>query len=172
MIKKASLKKRSAGIKKTLVLGVGNTIRGDDAVGILAVRALDKVLSAPLKKQVELRELEDSGINLLELLSGYKKAIVVDSITTKNAKAGTIYEINREALCYKKPDYSTHQFGIPAILDMAEQLCLDIPINLKLFAVEIASNDDFSTKVSPIILDTVPRLVKVLKKELITNQRR
>jgi hydrogenase maturation protease len=169
MIKKARSKNRSAGIKKTLILGVGNTIRGDDAVGILAVRALDKCLNSSLKKRVDLKEMEDSGINLLELLTGYKKAVLVDSITTKTAKPGTIYKLNRNAFAYKKADYSTHQIGIPAFLSMAERLCLDIPRQLKLYAVEIAPNDDFSTEITPVALDAVKKLVKLLKKEIAAN---
>jgi hypothetical protein len=55
---------------------------------------------------------------------------------------------------------------------MAERLRLDIPRQLKLYAVEVASCDDFSTQVSPVVEDAVKKLVTLLKKEINTNRRR
>ncbi len=62
---------------KTLVLGVGNTIRRDDGVGVFAVRALKEQMDHPA---VDIRETEEAGIGMLDLFRGYDEVIIVDTI--------------------------------------------------------------------------------------------
>ncbi len=166
MTGKAGLKKRSAGTKKTLILGVGNTIRGDDAAGILAARALEEKLDSSLRDKVDIRQMEDSGVNMLELLPGYKKAVIIDSISTKEAKPGKIHKLKKSSFSRKIAKYSTHQFGIPAFLEMAGGLKLDMP-QVVIYAVEIEPKDEFSCEVTPLIKKSIDRLASLAMKEII-----
>ena len=62
-------------MRKTVVVGMGNTIRGDDGIGIYAVRIL-KERFAGREIPVVFHEMEEANINLLERLMGYDKAII------------------------------------------------------------------------------------------------
>ena len=63
---------------RTLVLGLGNELAADDAVGVLVARAVrQRVADA-----AEVVESSASGMVLLEIFAGYDRAIVVDSIRT------------------------------------------------------------------------------------------
>ena len=73
---------------RTLVLGLGNEYAGDDAVGVLAVRALRGELAGG----ADVVESAASGMALLEVFAGYDRAVVVDAIRTGRSPAGTIVE--------------------------------------------------------------------------------
>ena len=63
---------------RTLVLGLGNEYAGDDAIGVLAVRAL----RGELAKGADVVESAASGLALLEVFAGYDRAVIADSIRT------------------------------------------------------------------------------------------
>ena len=58
--------------KQILILGIGNTIRGDDGVGIYLARKLRGILP----RRFEIRESAAGGFDLLEAIYGYDKVTV------------------------------------------------------------------------------------------------
>ena len=94
---------------RTLVLGLGNEYAGDDAVGVLAVRALHDELAG----EADVVESSASGLALLEVFAGYDRAVVVDSIRTGRAPAGTIVKTGLAELGPATAP-SLHQTGIPS----------------------------------------------------------
>lgn len=77
---------------KTIILGVGNLILGDDGVGIHVVNELKKQIQSP-NPNLTIDEALTGGMNLLELILGYDKAIIVDAVRTKNGKNGEVKRI-------------------------------------------------------------------------------
>ena len=72
----------------TCVVGVGNEMRGDDAVGLAVVRAL----SGTVPEGVAVLECEGEPVSLLSAWEGHARAIVVDA-TQSDAEPGTIRRI-------------------------------------------------------------------------------
>ena len=75
---------------KTLILGLGNAILSDDGVGIYVVRELRDRVN---RREVEVVETGLAGLRLLDLLTGYDKAIIVDAIESGEGSAGDIYRL-------------------------------------------------------------------------------
>jgi len=75
---------------KTIVLGVGNLILGDDGVGIHVVNEIKKQIKNP---DITIDEAITGGMNLLDLLLGYEKAIIVDAVKSDNSENGTVKRI-------------------------------------------------------------------------------
>ena len=81
---------------KTLILGLGNDLLGDDAVGILASRRLAENLKG--QPDIEVLETAQHGVALLEFFLGYDRAIVIDAIKTGEHPAGSVVEIDASKL--------------------------------------------------------------------------
>ncbi|MGB2852819.1 MAG: hydrogenase maturation protease, partial [Dehalococcoidia bacterium] len=64
---------------KTLVLGLGNPILSDDAVGLRVVEELEGRVD---QQEVKLVETTVAGLGLLDFLTGHDRAIIIDSIQT------------------------------------------------------------------------------------------
>jgi hydrogenase maturation protease len=70
----------------TLILGIGNPILTDDRVGIKIAQKLKEE-----KPELEVVETSEAGITLLDLIVGYNKLIIIDSIKTEKGKPGDLY---------------------------------------------------------------------------------
>ncbi len=64
-------------MKKTLVLALGNVLRGDDGVGTAVYHALQS--AACLPENVDLMDGGTPGLETVLLLQGYDRALIVDA---------------------------------------------------------------------------------------------
>jgi len=119
-------------VMRTLVLGLGNELAGDDAVGLLVARAVREELEGV----ADVVESSSSGLALIEVFAGYDRAVVVDSIRTGRNPPGTITEMGlREVGRVVAP--SVHQAGLPELAAVAERLGLGFPSQTRVLAVEV-----------------------------------
>ena len=144
---------------RTLVLGLGNEYAGDDAVGVLAVRAL----RGELAETADVVESAASGLALLEVFAGYDRAVVVDSIRTGRSPAGTIIDAGLAELGPATAP-SLHQAGIPELAAVARQLGMGFPDRTRVLAVEVAGPLMFGAPLSePVAAAIAPLGRRVLK---------
>jgi hydrogenase maturation protease len=116
---------------RTLVLGLGNELLADDAVGLLAARALKREFDG----HIDVIESSESGLALLDHLVGYDRAIILDAIRTGRCPAGEILEYTVDDLRHVAAP-SPHYAGIPELLELARRLGLDFPADLRIIAIE------------------------------------
>ena len=77
-------------MRRTLIAGFGNVLRGDDGFGVEVIRRLE---AAALPPGVTLMEVGTAGLRLAqELLSPYDHLIVVDAMTRGGAP-GSLYTL-------------------------------------------------------------------------------
>ena len=148
----------------TVVVGIGNSIRGDDALGLLAVR---RASSSGRWPHVYFREFEETHGNLLEIFDGADRLVVVDTLTSDGGKAG---EIRRLSLTDLDPEknapYSSHQMGLARTLDLGKRLGLSIPEEGAVLALEIPAADDFTEEITPQGQEGLQRLERALAEEI------
>ena len=86
--------------RKLLLLGLGNDILTDDAVGLHVVRELQPKLAA--HPSIDIRETTEMGLALLDFITGYRAVVIVDSIQTGKAPPGFLHEL--DAICPEPTD--------------------------------------------------------------------
>lgn len=109
----------------TLVIGVGNPDRGDDAVGLEAVRRIHGVDTA---------EVSDCS-ELIDLWDGRDEVIVIDAMIS-DARPGTIRRL--DALSSPLPESaftSTHAFDLGTAISMS-RLLGRLPASLVVYGIE------------------------------------
>jgi hydrogenase maturation protease len=100
-----------------LVMGVGNTLRGDDGFG---VAVLNEVGSRAVPGNVDLLDAGTSIIDLMEELNGRRKVVVVDAVRG-GQPPGTLYRFSPEDVAAEEvPADSLHQVGLFDTLRLAE----------------------------------------------------
>jgi len=141
---------------RILVLGLGNDLLTDDAVGILAARDLARELDGT--PGVTVLESSLHGVALLDLFVGHDKAIVLDAIQTGRAPAGTITELDpRDLGCVMAP--SPHFAGLPELLALARELDLEFPKAIVIYAVETEDQRTIGESPSEPVRRALPELV-------------
>lgn len=140
---------------RILVLGLGNDILGDDAVGLLAARRL----RALLPDSIDVLEAAGGGLELLDILEGYHRALLLDSIATGAHPSGTILEFSSDdfqAIVAPSPHYA----GIPELLQMAERLGISFPTSIRILAVEVADPYQIREGLSDSATRALPALIQ------------
>lgn len=146
---------------KTLILGLGNELLSDDAVGILAARALKE----RLKDKADVVESALSGMALLDLFIGYDRAIIIDAVKTGRTPPGTISELDPVDLgAVLAP--SPHYAGLPELIATAQRLHLDFPKEIKIFAMEVEDPYTIGGKLSPAVAQALRELVQRVERQI------
>lgn len=98
---------------KTLVLGLGNVIMGDEGVGVHVVRALEK---QALPSHVECLDGGTGGFILLEPLQAAQHIILIDATDDGNPP-GTVTRTTPRFSKEYPPTLTAHDIGVKDLLD-------------------------------------------------------
>jgi len=128
---------------------MGNPILCDDAIGIRLVSHLKK----KLQNFPNLDIVEDcslGGLNLLEIIAGYKHLIVIDSIQTSGATPGAWHYFTADRLRETMNLNCIHDVNFATALELGRRLGMHLPADAEIhvFAVEILDNRTFSERMS------------------------
>ena len=148
---------------KTVVLGLGNPILSDDSVGFRVAKLLQSRLD---ESEVTILEAGVAGLNLLDLLVGYDKAVIIDSIQTGEGKAGEVYRLDPKDLDKTRHTSSSHELNFATTLALGKRLGLALPQQLIIFAIEIKDASTFSEQCTPEVEHAIPVCAGMVAQEL------
>jgi hydrogenase maturation protease len=165
---------------KTLIIGLGNPILGDDGVGWKVAETvkerliMEKRFHLPVRpvgtkavhylSHVEVDCLSLGGLSLMERLLGYERAIIIDSMETGQSPVGSVRTFPLASL----PDpgaghsASAHDTSLITALKTAECIGAPVPKQVDVVAVEAQNVYDFSEELSPPVAAAVPEAVRVV----------
>ncbi len=143
---------------RTVVLGVGNAFRGDDAVG-LAVAERVRVLAPELEVVV----CEQEPIQLLDAWEGADLALLVDAVSS-GAEPGTVHRLDATVEPVPATVFrgSTHAFGVPEVVELGRALGR-LPERLLVFGIEgaaFSAGDELTPAVAAVIEPVVAELLE------------
>lgn len=148
---------------KTLVLGLGNSIRADDGVGLYVSRAVRETVS---RDDVDIKEASVSGLDILDILSGYDRAIIIDAVRTSGGTAGQIHRLDPSAFQATRHSVNPHSADLATSLELGRRLGLPLPEDIVIFGVEVADTDTFSEECTAPVTSSIPVCASMVVKEL------
>ena len=150
---------------KTLVLGIGNSILGDDGIGVHVARELAGKIS---DKNIDVRDVSIDGLNLLELVLGYDKLVVIDAIMTEDGKVGEIYRLKPEKICDPaRSAISPHHFNLATTLEIGKRLFpKEMPEEATVFAVSTREASKVTEEMTPKVKESIPKVVNLVLEEI------
>lgn len=141
---------------RVLLLGLGNDLLTDDAIGLEVARAARQFLAEYEKVTVE--ESLEMGLSLLDLITGFDVLLLVDSIQTKQAPPGFLHDFDANDLS-TLPAQSPHFLGIGEVLALGRSLGLQVPRYIRIFAIEVQDPYKVSREMSPVLEAKKPGIV-------------
>jgi hydrogenase maturation protease len=154
---------------KTLVIGLGNPILGDDGVGWIVAEEVKRQLPSPPtplpkgagRQEVDVECLSLGGISLMEHLIGYPRAILIDAFAL-DEPLGSILILKLEDL----PNYSAfhttsaYDTSLQNAIEMGKSLGAILPDEVMVVGIATKRVRDFSEELSPPIAEAVPLAAK------------
>jgi hydrogenase maturation protease len=143
--------------EKLLLLGLGNDILTDDAVGLHVVHELQRELAG--HPAIDVRETTEMGLALLDYITGYRAVVIVDSIQTGRAAPGSLHELDATAL-KQLTGRTPHFVGVSETLALGRQLGLAMPEQVKVLAIEVEDPFTLGTAMTPALQTALPGIVE------------
>jgi len=157
---------------KTLILGMGNTLLSDDGIGIIIKRYLEQELnelSFSVAREIDFVETSWGGFRIIDILSGYDYAVIVDSIKTANKPQGYIHHLKADDLLPTLRLTSYHDINFATALKLAETLNVKIPSDVDIFAVEVENNYTISEQINPVLWESIRKCSALIIRQLAKN---
>ena len=150
---------------KRLLLGIGNTIMGDDGVGIYVARWVKERLQS--RPDLQVKELGVSGFKLVEEILGYDEVIIVDSYGAEDSDAGRIREFGPEDFEDTLHAPSPHGANFATALELYRSLQPDrIPKRIRIFTVDVHRTDAFEEGLSKPVREAALKLTETIVREI------
>jgi len=150
---------------KTLILGVGNKILGDDGVGICIANEVKKKINNP---DIKVDEAITGGMNLLDLILGYDKVIIIDAVKSKDGSHGKVERISLNNF-NTMHSFNPHDVSLNEAIEMAKKLGENripkeiIIIGIMMKSIPLEFGENLSKEIAAIIPEAVDLTLNEIK---------
>jgi hydrogenase maturation protease len=145
-------------MRKVLILGIGNTLRSDDGLGVFIVKQMEES-GIPLPEGVSLLDGGTAGFDLLGLIDGYDKIVIVDALKADD-KPGSIYRFTPEHAVDSRARISMHEVGIMEVIKTLR--IMDNNPEIEFVGIVPENISDMNTTISQAVMESIPRAVEVI----------
>jgi len=151
-------------VARIAVIGIGNVLQGDDALGPTVVRMLEA--DSALPDDVEVIDAGTPGLGFTSYLPGFEAIVVVDAVEADGAP-GELRVYDKAGVLSKGPvqAMSPHEPGLRESL-LAAELQGACPRIVKLVGVVVATPLAFGCALTPEAQAALPRALAQVKAEL------
>jgi len=149
-------------LAKTLVLGLGNILLGDEGVGVRVIERLQERYEFP--EEVQVVDGGSGGLGLLYFFEGVSRLVIVDAVKAGN-EPGTLIRLKGDEIpAFLSPKISPHQEGLADLLFAAKVTGI-LPEEIVLWGIEPAKLD-IGLDLSPVVAAKVDELAEKVVEEL------
>jgi len=139
----------------TLIIGLGNPLLRDDAVGLRVAQHVRAVLAG--REDVEVVEEACGGLRLMERMVGFDRAILIDAIRS-GRPPGTVRTLDPHDM-HTQHSASAHDVNLPTALAFGRRSGARLPADdsLKIVAIEAEDVETFGEDMTAAVEAAVPR---------------
>jgi len=136
-------------------------VRAYDAVGLHVARAVRQLSSGAC----DVEELWAGGLRLVEAMSGYERAIVVDALATEGVAPGSVVRVSLDDLGACRSVACVHDTSLPTGLALWREAGMDVPSRITVYGIGV---EDLSLReqLTPAVAAAVPRAAEAVLSQL------
>jgi len=152
-------------VMRTLVLGLGNPLLGDDGVGWRVADIIQTQINIP---GVEVDFHAGGGLSVMERLVGYDRAIIVDAIDTRSNPQGTVSCSRLEDLPHHAYSHlaSTHETSLAKAIEVGRVLNAPLPRDIVVVTIESPQTLEFSERLSLMVASAMPQAIRLVLQQV------
>jgi hydrogenase maturation protease len=156
----------TAPASRTVVLGLGNPVLSDDAVGLCVAVALQQLMEADPVDGVTVVTSTRAGFELIDLLAGSRDAIIIDCLDVPDAEPGRVRRLDLRHVAGVARLVGAHDLSVAAAFDLAAEMGISMPDPVEIYGVEAAETRCFSECLTPPVEAAAASLARVLHARL------
>lgn len=151
---------------KTLIVGLGNPLLGDDGVGWKIAEQVEYALPSlgAVAGPIEVDYLAVGGLDLMERLIGYDRVILIDAIVTGNHPRGTVFFFQLGDMPNRAEGHlsNAHDTTLQNAIEVGISMGAKLPEKVLIIAVESEYVYEFSEQLTPATAQAVPLAVRAI----------
>jgi hydrogenase maturation protease len=154
---------------RTIVIGLGNPLLGDDGVGWRVADEVESLLRTARNAgcsipDVDVERLGVGGLRLMECLTGYEAAILVDAAELPERPIAEVRSCCFDDLADFAAGHldSAHDASLRTALALGRRLGASLPDRIEAVTIQVRSTDVFSEELSPEVAEAVPVAVSAV----------
>lgn len=141
------------------IIGIGNGLRGDDAVGLAVARRLRDLVGP----QVQVMEMDGPCLDLVDLMAGAEKVLLIDA-ASGSGPAGQIHRFDAAVGPIGREVFptSTHEIGLAETIEIGRALGR-LPAVTLVYGIEIGRatiGSGLSLAVSTAVEEAAARILR------------
>ena len=150
-----------------LYLGLGNPVLSDDRVGHEVAAALHR--RGPEGAGLELACV--GGLELLHLLEGWRRVVIVDAFEPGQLPPGEVAELDLEELTHRPGAITPHTASLKHCLELGNLCGLAMPEEVRVFVIGVRETRRFGERCTPEVEAAIPAAVDAIERELVSAAR-
>lgn len=152
---------------KTAIMGFGNPVRSDDAIGIYVIEQLREKL--PESEDVSIFDMGTAAFEVLFGLKGHNKIILADAVLNSNEPVGTLFKVPAEEVMKAPQDdplVFLHGMKWDQALSYAKKILQDeYPEDIQVYLVAI-ENTKLDVDLSDLVKEAGDKVVQYILEDL------
>jgi hydrogenase maturation protease len=150
----------------TVVLGLGNPVLGDDAVGIEVAAELERLLAEEPIPLVRVATGTRGGFELIDILAGCERAVIVDCLSVARPVPGRVRRLGLGDAVSSARLAGSHVVSPGTAFQLAGMLGIAMPAAVDIYGIEGKDTTSFSEQLSPPVAEAVAPLARHLHERL------
>ena len=152
---------------KIALMGFGNPVRSDDAIGIYVIEKLKKKIEN--NDSISIFDMGTAAFEVLFGLKGHQKIILIDAVLNTNEPDGTLYKVPAEEVLRapeNDPMVFLHGMKWNQALSYAKKILLDdYPDDIQVYLIAV-TDTKLEVELSKTVQDAGDKVVDLIMKEL------
>ena len=149
-----------------LLLGLGNSLRGNDAIGFYVLDYVVQQDKCPPEVIVE--KSHASGISLLSYLFQFNKIVIVDAIQIQYPTAARFWKIRAHDFeCFRGSLRTSHGYSLRSLIELGEKIGWSPKKDIRLFLIGIPSLPVLSFDCNESISESLKQIIPSISSEII-----
>ena len=149
-----------------ILIGIGQSLRGDDAAGLEAVRLWQKAHpETAADPRVRVEQAGMPGLELLDLIAKADCALLVDAVQS-GAAPGKLHMVRPEqVVSFDTGTGSAHGWGVAETLALAHELHYPLPPQIYILGIEAASFE-MGAPLSKAVSDSLAQAAEMIEERI------
>ncbi len=131
-----------------LILGLGSEILRDDGIGPHLARDLRAHFTS---KHFQFNTSTVGGLEIIDLIKGYKMVFIIDGIKSKQSNPGEVYFMDTENFMETLHLSNIHDASFHTALKLGHEIGADIPQSIFIIGIGVEEDTEFGETFTEII---------------------
>jgi len=144
-----------------ILIGLGNPIMSDDGIGLLVSIKVHELIP-----DCDLELSPAGGFEVVDLILGYRRAVIIDSMVTGNHPPGSVLRIDTDSTLETLRTGHSHGINFLEAIEVARSCDAEMPGEVIIYGIEVEDPFSLGQEVSESLLDAVDGIAREIAGDL------